>query len=962
MSGIVSIQRLGSETKLKPEDLKRLREDEYLSRLETEFRKKAESDAEAKLLEEKKNLEKLKAVVEQEKLVLESRLSELDSIPPESNFDALIQDEQEIQTYHPVNNWWKEMGLDDDPFSSDQGLQGIPESKYEDVVVQTPFVKLYLDKLTKDPQELLGKAIVLIGEYGSGKTTLMQILGHNAGGIGIFPIMVNMNPQSPRMTAQFVSQVTENVRRATHLRHDEESLQLRAADEIGYGIHVMELGQSTVAKKGYLITVDGLHKPEVYTTQSLEFLQQLQGFQERLGYAKIPCGILVAGSLSWEDELTKNPSLSGSFYKVEKLPYLAENNAAEAVIRRINSFVPPDKPFPTIAKTPLRRAYQVLAKRVLHPLTFRDYLNDVRDRFIARDYSSIGLSLTLQAETIETVKIQIRNTDLSSAYDRLVDAKKHTSAFRLALRIILPQIFINSGIIESDPLFKKNIGAFFVLRREGFIVQRVNLSGTEISWHLSKKVVEFLQSVNDNHKIPPEDTLAAMFSEVAESVPVEAETIYGHVRRQLNEMIASWKSSWPDISDLLANVDKRIEEIEKGSGELGGLMSARVLENIKVSINNLLKIVKIIARGPKYSLEEPTISFRTLWCIPENVDEWLELANRNTPLPTNLSLAFGVLHDHVQAVSDLLSLISSLIRGEGVSRLSNRQISTEQAIELHEARTLFLSQRYQESVGKLAGAVESTVRDVVFTVARCATGEDLSPLLPSDILKETTLIRGHPRTKRGPDENFLYSLSRSEYSKVIFQKNLKNILFKNLLSNQETDKMKDEMEMLFSLADRVAHQDRPSFFREHSTEISDCLKFVPRICETFNQIEASMIEGNDFLLRKTDKGSVTFIFDQKKYGYLEREIEASQVEELVIDILQLLTSGPILVPPIEERLNFVEGTIENALAVLRESVNQGLVNLYKSTDGFGYEFSITERGKERLSRIKPLFIQRPTKS
>lgn len=950
---IVSMKRLGLESTLKPEDLRKIREEDYLTSVEEELRKKAEADTAAKFAKEKEELKKLNDELEQKKLALDNLKSELDSIPPSANLDSLIQDENQIQADHPVTIWWKEMGLESDPFSSNQGLSGIPESKYENVVVQTPFIKPYIDKLTVSPKELFGKTIVFLGEYGSGKTTVIQMVAYKASRIGIFPVMIFMNPQSPNLTAQFIAQISESVKKASHNELQEEQFPARSVDDIGYGIKIMETALKVKnPPKGFLICVDGLHKPEIYLKQSLGFLQQLQGFQERLSSANIPCGIFVTGSLSWETELVSNPSLSGSFYSVEKLPVLAENYAVEAVIRRINSFVPPGGSLPTIVRSPLRYAFQTLSKRLLRPPTFRDYLDHVRDRFVARDYANVGIKLSLHMETIETVQREILKTNLKESYERLTDPNQHTKRFRFAIRIILPQVLIQKGITESDRLFRENRGAFKILQNEGFIVYMYNAERDVLAWHLSSPIVDFLTRLYRDFKIPTEDALEAMFSERIAQFTTEAETPYVHIRNNLRDMVASWRPGWPEVANLLDKVDKQIELIEKSTEASNGQLTTETLDNFSVSLQNLMRAVAYVLGDSKALNGEIVNKFVDLWCAPENVDVWINLVKRNISPPTNPSQVFGMFHTHSQAVSDILALLTELVRGEGVTRLSNRQITSTEALKLHTARTRYLSQQYAESVDAVREVVEIKVRDIVFTTSRCAFGDEVISHLPEDIQKQVSLIRGHPRAKRNPDINFLYNISRSEYSKIIFQKDFVKILFKDRLNSTELKNLKDRIELIFSLADRDAHKDRPSFFREHATEIHDCLEAAPRICEILNSTISDILEGDEFYLRKSTNSTVTFGFGDKKWGFKEFEIGGVEIGRLVPALLQSLEGGYLIFPPLEEITNLIEGTIESEIAIMRQSVVQGFINVQKDTQPLCYKMSLSQKGKEKLTSLR----------
>src|SRR5207247_1338293 len=125
---------------------------------------------------------------------------------------------------------------------------------------------------------------------------------------------------------------------------------------------------------------------------------------------------------------------------------------------------------------------------------------------------------------------QVETSPLGAPFHRLIGSE-HTSSFRKALRRILPIVYARQGVPESDPLFQANKGAFYGLRKEGFITPRLSPDRRELVWHLAGPMVDLLEEAYELHKIIPADALEAMFSDPVESLPHEAETIYGSVRR-----------------------------------------------------------------------------------------------------------------------------------------------------------------------------------------------------------------------------------------------------------------------------------------------------------------------------------------------------------------------------------------------------------------------------------------------
>ena len=919
---------------------------------------KAAVKADEILAQERRALDEMRAEVEKKREEVDAIISELDSLPPEADLEKLVEDRPVVDPGEE-RVWWEELGMEGDPFSSNQGLVGIPPAKYDDIVVQTPFVKSYLKKVESTPEDLLGKTIVVIGEFGSGKTTLFQLIGTKAGVQGLFPVFAIISPDVSvaRLTHQLVSQIDVKMREAfPYFGGGSEPGSTATLDDIGACIQIMNAARQTAKIRGFVILVDGLHKSETYRRQSMEFLQHLQNLQERLSASGLNCGILVAGSLAWETELRTNPSLSGSFYRIDRVPPLSEESAIESVVRRIVSFVPPGRDTPTIVRERLREAFRVISKRLYRPPTFRDYLDHVRDRLHSRCYSEVGITVALHIETMDRIRREMGTSPLGSGFARLADRKSHSTAFRQALRHILPEIYFMGGISESDRLFVRNKGAFYLLRKEGFIVPRRSGNGRSLVWHLSPYLVEFLQRIQDAQKVPASDALEALFSDPVESLPREPYTIYGSVIKEFPTMAASWRASWPEIADLIEKTKGLIEQVERSSGSVEGYTSMEIVENMAASLRNLLKCV-IFATGDREALATTDVGrFDTLWCATkiDNLEAYLKILQRSSPLPADPTHFFGVLHLHAQAVSDLARLLAALIQGESIARISGRRLTREDCISIHDARTVFWTQQYAATVDKIGGLVDGKIKDVLHAALRCARGPKFISMLPPDIQEKLKGDkRGHPRTKRGMDQNFLYDLSRSEYAKVMFHGPIQRMLFYDVTSKDELSELRGSLELVFALEDRTAHRDRPSYFRGHATEIADALKGAPRLAELLNRLADRLLVGSEFSYGPSADGdALEFRFGRPEFQYEIHSLPAGQVEEGISQILAVMENGPLSVPPLDALLTACSLPPEATIGLLRASAGQDLVSLMPDGASNGRMIQLTEKGRLRLVALR----------
>ena len=432
----VELLELGRQSTLKPDDLRRLREERYLSEVEETISNRVQAEAERRLEDEHRRLLRTLEALRAKQEDLDSRRSVLDSEGPESALDAQANDANaETTDRSPLVAWWQDLGLESDPFFSNKALHRIPKSKFDSVVVQTPFVKEFIDKIARDPTAYFSQAIVVLGEYGSGKSTLFELLEYRSATGGILPLFITLspNPSVSNLVSRFVTQLGEGLGSAYPELFDHLPVRPHESpDDFGACISAMKAGLTQhSSNSGYYVFVDGLHLPDTFRRQSLEFLQHLQTFQERCARSSVPVAIFVAGIPSWSEDIAGFPGLSGAISEVTTIPPISAENAVEAVIRRLLSFTPPGVEPPEIVRLPLRRGFDVLAERLRRPPTFRQYLEDVRGRLVARDYASVGISISVHLETISEVQRAFSESALGPAYSRLNSPGNH-SPFRTA--------------------------------------------------------------------------------------------------------------------------------------------------------------------------------------------------------------------------------------------------------------------------------------------------------------------------------------------------------------------------------------------------------------------------------------------------------------------------------------------------------------------------------------------------
>jgi hypothetical protein len=138
---IIATTRLGLRSKLSSEELGKAGREEYLNRVERELTDEAKKSAEKELDLERQELDSMRRSLETERNEIEALKSALDELPPDVIEEELVSGSQDEGLPKGIGVWWKELGLEGNPFASNQGLSQIPEAKFESIVVQTPFIK-----------------------------------------------------------------------------------------------------------------------------------------------------------------------------------------------------------------------------------------------------------------------------------------------------------------------------------------------------------------------------------------------------------------------------------------------------------------------------------------------------------------------------------------------------------------------------------------------------------------------------------------------------------------------------------------------------------------------------------------------------------------------------------------------------------------------------------------------------
>lgn len=935
------------------EDLAKLSSEEYIRRIQEEFVEKAKNRVEKDNERVLSEIEKLRVELLKEKEEIKKFTSELNKLPKNLSIQEIEKNIEKPNQENIIDgslSWWKKLGLTQNPFDTNTGLYGITKEKYEDVIVKTPLVKKYRDELDSTPNSIVGKTIIISGDFGSGKTTFFQYLSNYAIAKGISPINIILNP-SPNvssLTNFFLEHLYESLSDIfTEIKNYDPRIQINTAN---YYISCLDLFKSLKnnAPRGFIVFIDGLHKSEIYLPQTLEFLQQIQNLSEFFSQKDIKIGFFIAGSLLWESELKNKPSLSGSYYRQESIPPLTEEFAVDAINRRINLYSGSEPSLMVIERKGLINAFNILKNRLNKGITFRDFLDHIRERLELNQFEEVGLSVKIHIETAEAVNATLLHTPMGETYKSILRDISYSTILRTVFQKTVLKIFNNEGVTESDDLFKNNKGTFYLLRKYDLIVQRRRPDESYFRWYLSDEFLRTILTISGNLKLTPSRTIAAAFTEQSMMKNSESNLIYGSSLERLSTLISTWQDSIPEVVAFLEISKESINQITKDLSE-SKQINPRNLQN---SIMNVINSINIIVNSRQKGGDQLEI-FANSWIAPENIDEINKFLLDIDKVKENGPNLYAIHYNNNKLTSQLLDLLLDLVKGESISRLEGRHLLPKEFETVNNLRNKFFAQAYSEVVDGVSTNLEKNIRNVVYSCMRAIWGNEASRILPSDISAKIKDLptRGHPRTKRPNDVNFFYDISRSEYSKVLFSKPIEKAMFSDILNETDLKKLRENIELTFSLADRTAHKDRESYFRGHATEILDILKTFPWTLEIFHSLTLKFFVTCDIEL--DNKEGVLFAkFLPQHFNVLHQKtwkIKKDVINEYMKELLNSVALNNLIIEKPAQFLGASNFDPEIALSIFRTALKQGYLKC-NSEETPPIRVYITNSGKELLAK------------
>lgn len=824
--------------------------------------------------------------------------------------DSHIYNEDTIQNYYLKDDpdWFKQIGLRENPFPSQDGLFLISKKKYDDVVLKTQIYNKYMEILENDPTWILNKSIVIYGDFGCGKTTFFDYIGYKILLNNILPIRIILNakPSLSSLHHDFNQSLFNELADFVSKYSEDPRGNITAINNYSI-IKLFEKIQSDKDLRGFAIFLDGLHKSQDQQDTALNFLIELQNILEFYRRKDISLSIFIAGSIEWQDKINTSKKFSGSVFTLEKMDALNVNQAYEMLTRRFTVYSKIEEKH-YIRFSEIQMLVTLIERALASDINFRILIkNFLQNGFIYRN--KIKIKPFIEEDVLNNIFEAIKTN--KKLYNTLLQIKNEYQNQRADLAQILKVISTtyDMGYFFEDHIFyQKNLRFFTYLYKKDIFVKSEKYKKDDLKpFALNQFIRDTFKDIENKVKFHPTHYLELLFMKTSKELKSEAEyySILNTVKRykennpgiesKIENLIAITENTYFTLINKIENTpnfsitDNRVREMNNTIEVL--LRFIYELSGDSFPINTQAQIFKV---------------FRYTWLDNQVLSQYFNWSEGWNPNINNKNVNIQFLKQFIDTYESLIYKIGKHILYNKILIIGSKDLNNNEKVKLNSARAFFSEKTFKKSIEMCHDLIERTLREFIFNILFIKYGSNWESMLPKKSLDFIKNIKNKEKKQFGEllshSSNSLYYLSRSAYSFIIDDDYLWSNCFSMLFGSAYRSFIRETLENLATLGHLDKHNRDEQEISKISPIIQQYLKNSKQILEKINKsyqnlvnINSIIIKGSEIIPRfnpieKTDKIQPISLDDINFEELLEKLKDANNKGEIIFNKLHKISN------------------------------------------------------------------------
>ena len=828
------------------------------------FRKELKEEVKEEFLDEKK------AEVDEWDQKISQKAEEYYSFPSildqeEYPIPDVSEEKKSTDVYVP---WWVKLGLNEDPFRELVGLPRLSQSLLEKIVHKTEIFLKYEIIAENSPTELFRNTIVM-GQFGSGKTTFFDYMNSRLNNYGILPVYIQLGGEFEvrELIFDFRKKVSIELRRLYPIFVGANLPFPESLDDEQMIIDLMKK-LSYKGAKGFVIFIDDLHKGDLQ--KAMRFLSYLQVLtsQMRRG-TDLNIGFFIAGDIAWEVEISNSPKFSGSVDKQEIMPPLQMDVALDAINRRLAAYAKnPENPR-QLEKTFIERIYKKL-QYDMKDITFRKVMREVLNEFEAGHFDALSADpIDIEKKTLDAIRNEVeRNPRVLRQLNRIILGSDMTTAEqkRKCLQLLI-RVYLYKGLPESE-IREPDVPFLQRLDKAGLIVKVLD---NVLTWKISKELFELNRNIINEYGLSIEDYLVKLFQD---QIP------------QKSVSLKSRNDEFVKLEELLTFVNRDLGMHFLTDAKY---LHRKILESTEkylsfeekphIIIENCVKSLAKITKAYMFyenieTIPESnalnTLSFwRDFWWSSEAIMQFVRAATSNIENKRKIPI---VLNLYREAFHHILYFFSSELENSKLFRIPLMNLKNDEIKLLHECRQFWRENNYNGVADILVKTVERKIRELIYNVFTVLYGdyENRMKWIDKESRRYIEQNIHKDMSKSFPISlNEFQNLNRSQYKNLMTgidgssmgRRNWKHIFSTIFLRWTERD-LYNYLSMFAEINIKISHLKDEPFAPSEQDYVYDFMQKSTRFMMSTNRVYGELI-GSKFF--KCDSETASFSLCYFKY-------------------------------------------------------------------------------------------------